>query len=294
LEDVENARKEALDLLRTIQTLEDVKEHDQEIVDLMVGFYTAYAKSLGDWFEEILKLDPNSKKEEVGKFEEKASLADEELDKEIDRIRMIPGSDEHMDPFMEEFAGRVNPQMDKTQEMMMKLIADLGAYMMGTSAGGMGGEEGLSIEFQEGGLNQGDAPPKIEWGNSFNSDDPDVRKLTSNMSGMNVITTVSELEGQKSFIPWSYEDIFKDILKELKQFKVTKDEGGGSPDDLRVRLDQIGRIMEITTEGLQAEIERISKIPGASEEANRIKDECLIRAAPHIEEIEVLLQEFKG
>lgn len=281
-----------LDLLRSIQTLEDVKEHDQEVVDLMVDFYTASVKSLGDWFEEILTLDPDSKKEEVERFEEKASLADEEIDAEIGRIQMIPGSDEHMNPFMEEFAERVNPQMEKTQEMMLKLMADLGASMMGALAKGMGGGEG--IEFQEVPLIQEDAPPKIGWGNSFSSDDPDVHKLTSNMSGMNVITTVNDLEGQKNFIPWSYEDIFKVILKELKQFKATKDEGEGPPDDLRVRLDQIGKIMEITTEGLQAEIERISTIPGASEEANRIKDECLTRAEPHIEEIEVLLQELKG
>ncbi|MEA3558879.1 MAG: hypothetical protein U9R75_06450 [Candidatus Thermoplasmatota archaeon] len=50
----------------------------------------------------------------------------------------------------------------------------------------------------------------------------------------------------------------------------------------------------MTMEGFQAEMERISTIPGALEEATRIKDECMSRAGPHVEEIDRLLKDIRG
>ncbi len=46
MEEVEKAKKKAPDMLRSIQTIDDVKEHGQEIVDLMVGFITASVRTL--------------------------------------------------------------------------------------------------------------------------------------------------------------------------------------------------------------------------------------------------------
>ena len=49
----------------------------------------------------------------------------------------------------------------------------------------------------------------------------------------------------------------------------------------------------ILVSGLK-EMERMSTIPGASEEVARIKDESMTRAAPHVEEIDKLLKDIKS
>jgi hypothetical protein len=298
MEEVENTKKEALDVLRSVQTLEDLKEHDQEIVDVMVDFFTASVKKLQIHFEEILSMDGEKKGVEIEKFQNSANLADEEIDLELERVRLIPGSDEHMDPFMMEFGERVNPQIDKAERMMEKLMNNLGEGMMGSMSDGFGGmAEGMEEVFpgvtEEVPVRE-EPPVKISWGESFKSEDMKVNSMISRMSTLNVICSVEALESQKTFIPWSFEGIFSELLPELKEFQRSISEDGNTNEEFQERLDQIENIKLLTLEGLKTEMERISTIPGASEEAIRIKEECLNRADPHVTEIDRLLKDIRG
>ena len=291
MEEDEKAKKEVLDMLRSIQTLEDVKEHDQEVIDLMAGFITASVRTLENWFEEILSLEGEKKGEEIKKFRNTNYLADEEINAEFERIDTIEGSGEHLEPFMGEFEKRITPQMEKTGQMMEKLMADLGGAMMG-AMGEAFGEMGEVSPLGEGTIKE--APVKIPWGDSFNCDDKVVWAKISNMSTMNTICTVNDLESQKSFIPWSFEGIFSELVPELKGIKRSISEDESAIGGFEERLEQIEKIRLLTVEGFQKEIERMSAIPGASEEVARIKDESMTRATPHIEEIDKLLKDIKS
>ncbi len=83
-------------------------------------------------------------------------------------------------------------------------------------------------------------------------------------------------------------------MPELKGFQKAIGEDGGSPDGFQERLDRIEKIGLLTMEGFQKEMERILTIPGASEMATGIKDECMIRVGPHIEEIDKLLKDIRS
>ena len=291
MEEVEKAKKEALDMLRSIQTLDDVKEHDQEVLDLMVGFITASVRTLENWFEEILSLEGEKKGEEIQKFQNTNYLADEEINAEFERIDTIEGSGEYMEQFMGEFEKRIQPQIEKTGQMMEKLMADLGGAMMG-AMGEAFGEMGEASAPGDGPIQE--APVKIPWGDSFDCDDKVVWAKISNMSTMNTICTVNDLESQKSFIPWSFEGIFSELVPELKGIKKSISEDESAMGGFEERLEQIEKIRLLTMEGFRKEMERMSTIPGASEELARIKDESMTRATPHIEEIDKLLKDIKS
>ena len=50
-----------MEKLRAIQTIEDVRGHDQEIVDTMVGFLAGAVEIMRAWLQDILSLDPEEK-----------------------------------------------------------------------------------------------------------------------------------------------------------------------------------------------------------------------------------------
>ncbi|MCK5773112.1 MAG: hypothetical protein KAH57_04935 [Thermoplasmata archaeon] len=287
MEEVEKAKKEALKMLRSVQTLDDVKEHDQEIVDLMVGFITASVRTLENWFEEILSLEPEKKMEEIEKFQNTNYLSDEEINAEFERIDTIEGSGEHLEPFMGQFEERINPQIEKTGQMMEKLMADLGGAM-----GEAFGEMGEVSPLGEGTIKE--PPVKVPWGDSFNSDDKVVWAKISDLSSMNTICTVGDLDFLKTFIPRTYAGIFSELVPELEGIKKSVSEDGSPLDEFQERLVQIEQIKLLTMEGFQAEMKRMSAIPKASEELARIGEESMTGAAPHIEGIEKLLKDIKS
>ncbi len=291
MEEVEKAKKETLEMLRSVQTLDDVKEHDQEIVDLMVGFVTASVRTLENWFEEILSMEPEKKGKEIEKFQNTNYLADEEINAEFERIDTIEGSGDHLEPFMGKFEERIAPQMEKTGQMMEKLMSDLGGAMMG-AMGEAFGEMGEISPLGEGTIKE--APVKIQWGDSFNSEDKVVWAKISDLSSMNTICTVGDLDFLKTHIPSTYVGIFSELVPELEGIKKSISEGGSPLDEFQERLDQIEQIKLLTMEGFQAEMKRMSAIPEASEELARIGEKSTTGAAPHIEGIEKLLNDIKS
>ncbi len=150
-------------------------------------------------------MDPDKKGEEIEKFQNMNYLADEEINSEFERIDTIEGSGEHLEPFMGQFEERITPQMEKTGQMMEKLMADLGGAMMG-AMGEAFGEMGEASAPGKG-PTQEEAPVKIPWGDPFHNEDEVVNRKISNMSFLNVICTVGDLESQKSFTPRAFEGI---------------------------------------------------------------------------------------
>ncbi len=281
MEEVEKAKKEALDLLRSIQTAEDVKEHDQEIVDIMVGFLTASVKTLENWFEEILSMDPDKKGKEIAKFQEATSLSDEEIDEEMNRISAIPGADEYLEPFMEELGKRITPQMEKTGKMMEKLMADLGGAMMGAMGEAFGG---MAEEVEE------EEDIEIPKGNSFKGEGVKFYGITC----VNDVIDLGTWNYYKDSICDISKESISDDLEQLQTFKIFIIEDRTPLENFKEDIDMIEKKRFLLMDGIQKEMDRIATIPGASEEAIRMKDECMAQLGPVADEIDVLLKDIRG
>ncbi len=306
--EVEKARKDGLELFRTINSIDDAKKNREKMRDAIEDLFRAGAAEMKRSIEESPNMGPEEAMKLVEKFQDDEFLMNEELNTELMRIDLLPGVTDYLGQFESEDEERLNPIIDeftKPGETLMTIVAgglvegmedvmkEVGGAI-GEALGGVaeGMEEVISGAPGEDAIQE--PPVEIPWGESFKSEDKNVHSVISKMSTLNVICTAGALEGQKTFIPWSFEGIFSELLKELKESQRAISEDGSSVGEFQERLDQIEKIKLLTLEGLQTEMERISTIPGASEEAIRIRDECMTRAGPHVTEIDRVLKDIRG
>ena len=303
--DVDKARKSALELFRTLNSIDDVKENREKVRDMVEGLFKAGAAELKRTMEE----SPNMGPEEAGKlakqFQDDQFLMNEELETELGRIDSFPGVTDYIEQFGSEDEERLEPiieeftkQMEKLMMIVMGGVEDMMQGMgdaMDEAFGQM--KEGMMDDFSE--LSEGEpihqeAPPKLPWGESFKSEDMNVNSMISRLSSLNMVCTVNDLKSQKTFIPFSFKGLFSELLPELKEFKRAIGEDESSPEEFQDRLDQIEKIKLLAMEGFQTEMKRISTIPGASDEVNVIRDEIMASIGPLADEIDVLLKGIRG
>ncbi len=281
MEEIEKAKREALKKLRMIQTLEDVKEHDQEIVDTMVGFLTGAVEILRAWFQDILSLDPEAKHMEIVKFQNDNFLADDEVDIELNRISDIPGADEHLEPFLEQLEERLTPVMEETGEIMEKLMSELGDAMKG------GLEEAFGEEEEE---EQEEEEVIIDGGSSFKDDQIQFYGI----SNLNDIRDMVGFNYDKNEICFWAEESINGALETLGSWRNSIVEDGGTYEDFKDWIEMAERKKELLVEGIKTEMDRIATIPKATEEAVKIRDECLAKIDPQVKEIEALVKELRS
>ncbi len=224
-------------------------------------------------------MDPDKKGKEIEKFQEATSLADEEIDEEMNRISAIPGADEYLEPFMEELGERITPQMEKTGKMMEKLMTDLGGAMMGAMGEAFGG---VAEEMEE--------DVEIPKGNSFKGEGVKFYGITC----VNDVIDLSTWNYYKDRISDISKESISDDLEQLKTFKIFIVEDRTPLENFKEDIDMIEKKRFLLMEGIQKEMDRIATIPGASEEAIRMKDECMAQLGPVANEIDVLLKDLRG
>ncbi len=276
MEEIEKAKQEALEKLRKIQTLEDVKEHDQEIVDTMVEFLTGAVEIMRAWFQDILSLDPEAKHMEIVKFQNDNFLADDEVNMELDRISGIPGADEHLDPFLEQLEERLTPVMEETGEIMEKLMSELGGAMMG----------GLEETFRA----QEEEEVIIDGGSSFKDEQVQFYAI----SKLNDIRDMVSFNYDKNEIGFWAEECINGALESLGHFKNAIVEDGGRYEDFKDWIEMAERKKDLLVQGINTEMDRIATLPKAADEAVKIRDECLTKIDPQVKEIEGLVKELRG
>jgi len=279
MEEIEKAKNEALEKLRAIQTLEDVKEHDQEIVDTMVGFFTGGVEILRAWLQDMASLEPEQKQMEMARMQNSNFLADEDIENELERISSIPGADEYLDPFLGQLEERMTPVMEETQEIMQKLVDEMGAAMMGSMQEAFGGMEEEEEE-----------EVYIEPGSSFKAEGVQFYGLTC----LNEIQDHGGWEYYKERIPELFEDRVKTDLEQLNIFRSFIIEDGVPLDNFRDEIDKIEKMKTMTVEGLNRELERIATIPKAADEALKMKDDCHALIDPKVKEMDALITELRG
>jgi hypothetical protein len=127
--------KEALELLKSIQSVEDLKEHKEQVLGIIEGSIVYMVDALKD----ILKksLSPEKIAQEMGKIQESQidnEQLNQEFELEMERISNISGADEYMESLTEEMEKRMEPHAEE----LAKLMAELMTGMMGGVMEGFG------------------------------------------------------------------------------------------------------------------------------------------------------------
>ena len=117
------ARQKALELMKGINSLEDLKEHQDEII----LFMEESLKYSVDSMKEILEipLEEEGIQDRVNSFMEGLDALSEELDSQASRIDGISGVEEAMGSFNEDMAKRLEPfglELEKLSEQLMDKI----------------------------------------------------------------------------------------------------------------------------------------------------------------------------
>jgi len=129
--------EEAVNVLKSIQTLDDLKENKEEVLNIIEGFIVDGVKILKDILTK--SLAPDEVQKELENFQVGQEAFGEELEKEMDRISEIPGA--------EEFVESLRVDMEKRLEPHAQELADTMGEIMGSMMGGM--MEGIGEIFNE-------------------------------------------------------------------------------------------------------------------------------------------------
>jgi hypothetical protein len=141
MDEVEQAKKNIMELLRSIETLDDLKEHKEEILDHFEALFKAALQSLNKYLESSLSSPDEAQQEEFEKFADDQYILDDEIGQEFERIDGLPGASEYFESFQGEIESRINPYLEEFSGKIENLVTNL----MGEMLGGM--MEGLKEGF---------------------------------------------------------------------------------------------------------------------------------------------------
>jgi hypothetical protein len=262
----EVAKENALKLLKSINTVEDLKEKKGEVLDLIDDIFKFGIQSLQSFFEGSLSNE--DKQNEIAKFQDENYFFDKEIEAELDRIANLQGVEEYFESFAEEMQMRIQPHMEEFAMQMAKLMEGFMGDMMG------GLMEGMDDMME----------PLIE---SEPVDDDRERSKE-----LYLLYEVQSLEGLKEYKDDIIESIFEQLnydLGELKDIKAID----FPLDEVEDRLKEIEKDYKLIESELEIEFRRIEAIPDVSEHAKEVKEEITTRMKPISQEINELLKEFK-
>lgn len=125
----------ALEVMKSIQSLDDMKEHKEEILTMIENTF----KFLVDSLKEIIKksLSPDEIQKEMEKIQEKQIMNEqlgEKMEQELNRIANLPGAEEFIVGLKEEMESRLEPHAEELAVLMGELMT----AMMGEVLGGLG------------------------------------------------------------------------------------------------------------------------------------------------------------
>ncbi len=286
--EVEKARKDALELFRTINSFDDVKENREKMRDMIEGLFKAGAAELKRTLEESPDMGPEEAGKLAKQFQDDEFLMNKELSTELERIDSLPGVVDYIEQFTSEDEKRLEPVIEEFTKQMEKLMA----IVMGgveDMMQGMGDAMGEAIGQMKEGMKE-EEEVEIPRGNSFKGDGVKFYGITC----VNDVIDLSTWNYYKDRICDISKETISDDLGHLQTFKSFIIEDRTPLENFIEDIDMIEKKRFLLMEGIQKEMGRIATIPGASEEAIKIKYECLAQLGPIADEMDVLLKELRG
>jgi hypothetical protein len=271
MESREEIKKEALEYLTKIKTLDDLKEHKDDIIQTMIKMIKSALEILKSFFETAFSMSSEEKAEELSKFQDDNFLFTKEVEDELDRIYNIPGADEFMDTFQQDLEEQMEPYMEEITQQMTKLAEEF----MGDLMGGLG--EGL-------GAMMGESDADEELSSEPREDEKlDVGQIIYQ------IQSIEDLMKNEDRIITQIED---QLNADLYTMEYNKKIGMVSNSMVQAGLMRIEKRQKLLERELDREFNRIGTLPGAKEQANASKEKIKKKLEPTVKQINELLKEL--
>jgi hypothetical protein len=266
MEKREKAKQDTLKLLKSINTIDDLKAHKDEVLDLIDDIFKFGMESLKNFFEGSLSSEV--KQTEIAKFQDDNYFFDKDIEKELDRIANLPGAEEYFESFKEEVEMRIQPHMEEFALQMAKFMESL----MGGMMEGMGDMmEGFTELVEEPESNQ------------------DHRTRSNGLYFLYEVQSLENLKEYKNNIIDTLLEQLNSDLGELRDIKAVD----FPLEEVKDRLIEIEERNKLIGSEFELEFKRIESIPEVSEYAQSVKEEITNQMNPIMQEMDGLLRELK-
>lgn len=272
----EQITKQTLEFLNSIQTLDDLKKHKEEIFDSLINMIKSALEILKSFFETSISMSTEEKAQEFSKFQDDNFLFPKEVEDELDRIYSLPGADEFQDGFQEEIEERLEPYMEEISQHMSKLAEEFFGDMLGGMAEGI--TQGLEEMF---GGSEGEQNGSSEPG--------DDEKLDVEQ----IIYQIQSLDDLKNNEDRIIEQIEDQLNADLEMMKYNHNIGMVNDSMVQAGLIRIEKRQKLLQRELEREFNRIEALPDAEEYAKTTKEKIINRLEPKVKQINELLKELK-
>jgi hypothetical protein len=263
--------KEAIELLRSIKTLDDLKEHKDEIMTFVENTLKAGVEELKTFLESAMSMTPEEKEQGFAKFQDETFLFNEEMGLELERIDNLPGAIEYLDSFRGEMEERMEPHLEEFSKQMAESMSQFMGDLMGGLVEGFGeAMEGMDDSVV---TDDSDTRPELEWLTFFHD-----------------IRTLEDLKKEKDYIIDTIDEIISEILEDFRNLQSLD-----LPFDvIKAEFERFQKKQDTIGDELEQEFERMSAFPDGGEFVKSVNRELKDRVRDKMEEIERLVGELKN
>jgi hypothetical protein len=275
VEDRDQLKDITLELLKSINTLDDLKDHKEEVLALIEEFIKIGVQLLKTFFESAASMSSEEKQNELAKFQDDNFLMGEEITGELDRISELPGADEFMESIQGEMEQRIAPHLEEFAEQMTKVMGEF----MGDLMGGM--MEGLG-EMMEG---MGDMGDMSQLENIEGLEDEIDANTIEPLQIVKTIQSLDDFKEKKETLFSSIENSLRSDLELAKKLSNIP----GPRDEIKKKAAIIDKRQSFIVDKMEKEFERIDGYPGVTEYAESVIPEMLGRTQPIAVELKYYL-----
>ena len=281
MDEVEEKTKNALEFLRSIKTLDDMKEHKDEVLDLVVEIIKAGLDVFNKFLEESLSMSDEEKEKGMEKFQDESFMFSPEIEEELDRITELPGAEEYMAGFEEEMKTRLEPYLE---EYFGKIMSIMGDFMGGMMEGMM---QGIGEAFGEMGKLGDDG--ESDQGEMETEEEVDDRERLDFLYNLYVVKSLEDLkENRNEIIQTIDEGLVQYDLWELQTMA-----SGGYFEGDDEKLENLEKRLNLLETELKNEFDRLSKIPEVAEHAKELRQELDNKISPKTAEMHELIPKIR-
>jgi len=276
MEDREKVTKQTLDFLKSIKSLDDIKEHKKEIFNAIIGMIKSALEIVKSFFETSKSISTEEKAEEFSKFQNDNFLIPTEIEEEMDRIYNLPGADEIMDDFQQELEKQMEPYMEEISQQMSKLAEEFFGDMLGGLAEGI--TQGLEDVF-------GDEDGE----HNISSEPGEDEKLDAGQ----IIYNIQSLEDLKNNENKILKQIEDQLNADLEGMKFNQNICMENDSIVQAGLIKIEKRQKLLERELDKEFDRIEALPDAAEYTRSTKEKIKKKLEPTVKQINGLLKKLK-
>ena len=267
MDEVEQTKKKIVKFLKTIKTADDLKNNQDEIINLMEELIKSALTVLEKFLEAALSMDTEEKAKELEKFQDDSFLFDEDIDKEMTRLETLGDTDEMFEDFTAQMEERIGPHMEEISKKMAKFMESMFGGMM------EGMMEGMGEAF--GGMGDDDEPPEVA------AEPYDNRKDLAQYDQVYDYETLRHLQDNKDWIIEAMVETLDNDLENLKN--VT--EMDFPKEDIQKDLDKAERHATLFIDEIGKQFMRIGTLPDAEEYAKSAVEELKSKTKPNVDKV---------